>query len=86
MVLELMISCLRAFIPRLPKAKGTSPPKQLGFFFWRADRTDRVSNAPTPAAIKKRVQVRHEVYDPVQIRKNPATGRIPKLRVYGSNP
>ncbi len=33
-----------------------------------------------PTAIKKRELVRHEVCDPVQIRKNPATGRISKSR------
>ena len=53
------------------------------FFLGQSDRTDRVSNERTPAAVKKRVQVRHVVCDPVQIRKNPATGSAPKSRVNG---
>ena len=55
-------------------------------FFASADRTDRVSNAPTPAAVKKRVAVSHDVCEPVQIRKNPPTGSTPKSRVNGSSP
>jgi hypothetical protein len=52
-----------------------------GFFI--SDRTDCVNSTPTPAVIEKRVQVRHEVCGPVQIRKNPATGSASKSRVYG---
>jgi hypothetical protein len=43
-----------------------------GFFF---DRNDCVNSTLNPAVIEKRVSVRREVCDPVQIRKNPTTGR-----------
>ena len=47
---------LRGLIPKLP-AKA-APPKDLGFFYAVDDRADCVNNAPNPAAIEKRVQVR----------------------------
>jgi hypothetical protein len=56
-------------------------PKSLARGFFISDRTVRVRNEFTPTADKKRVQVSHDVCEPVQIRKNPAAGRTLKPRV-----
>jgi len=56
---------------RLSPSQGNLPPGAdlRPFFFAHADRTDCVNSTLTPAVIEKRVQVRHEVSDPVQVRR-----------------
>jgi hypothetical protein len=73
---------VRVLIPKLPNAKGQAHQSHWGFFFLchARSRTVRGSNAPNPAADKKRVQDGGNGFpNPVQIRKA-CGGREPSSR------
>jgi hypothetical protein len=69
-------------VSKIAQRQGSSPPKPLGVFLFvpRRCRTVRGSNAPNPAADKKRVQDGGDGFpNPVQIRKA-CGGREPSSR------